>query len=119
MAPRYTGQLWLPSDPLCISLPFIPLTYYTEVIFLMDIYFFTLVSTQIADPASGAWARVMGIVPGPAAVLVSSEPQRANFFQKHSSSLTDAALSCGGVLPERPGAACLPCPGRILGPGFP
>lgn len=85
----------------------------------MDIYFFTLVSTQIADPASGAWARVMGIVLGRGAVSVSSEPQIANSFQKHSSSLTDTALSRGRMLPERPGAACLPCPGRTLGPGFP
>lgn len=53
---------------------------YTEVIFLMDIYFFTLVSTQIADPASVAQARVSRSVPGGVCqgpVSVSSEPQMA------------------------------------------
>lgn len=52
----------------------------TEVIFLTDIYFFTLVSTQIADPASVAQARVTRSIPGGACqgpVSVSSEPQMA------------------------------------------
>ncbi|XP_045444999.1 uncharacterized protein LOC123653304 [Pipistrellus kuhlii] len=69
---------WLPRDPLCISLPFTAPPRYTEVIFLMDIYFFTLVSTQIADPASMAQARVTGTLPQGAL------SRMAHFFRKGS-----------------------------------
>lgn len=93
----------------------------------MDIYFFTLVSTQIADPASGAQARVPGTplcwgggMSGP--VSVSSEPQTANSFQKRSSSPTDAVLSFGDMLPEQAGscvsALSWACPGAWLSLGI-
>lgn len=40
-------------------------------------------------------------------VSVSSEPQTANSFQKHSSSPIDAVLSLGDMLPEQAGS-CVP-----------
>lgn len=52
----------------------------------MNIYFFTLVSTQIADPASVTQARVRGTVPK-GAVSVSSEPLGGKLLQKGSSDM--------------------------------
>lgn len=96
---------WPP--PPCISLPSTPLPRrYTEVIFLMDIYFFTSVSTHIAwiPPQGLMYARVTRTVPRGgsigAPVSVGSEAPDGKLLSESAAQvLKDAILSHGGGLP--------------------